>query len=65
VAHQPICKQFFIYILANTLGPEPVLGTGSGTFKNARFCRISGTGSTWNPKFEKRVSELVPGKSKF
>jgi hypothetical protein len=34
-------------------GLETVLGTGSGTLKNPKFCRVTGTGSEWNPKFEK------------
>jgi hypothetical protein len=29
-------------------------GTGSGTLKNPRFCRVPGTGSEWNTKFEKK-----------
>jgi hypothetical protein len=55
-------------------GPEPVLRT----LKNPRFCRVLGTGSGKNPKFEwfqnrflgtthllKRVPEPVPWNSKF
>jgi hypothetical protein len=40
-------------------GLEPVLGTSSGTLKNSRFCRVLGTGSERNPKFEKMVPEPV------
>jgi hypothetical protein len=30
------------------------IGTGSGTLKKPRFCRIPGTGSEGNPKLVKR-----------
>jgi hypothetical protein len=45
-------------------GPKGT-GTGSGTLKNPSFCKVSGTSSRWNPKFEKWVPEPVIGNSKF
>jgi hypothetical protein len=35
-------------------------GTGPGTIKNPRFCRVLGIGSGRNPKFEKMVPEPIP-----
>jgi hypothetical protein len=53
-----------VIVYGKNQGLETVLRTGSGTLKNTRFCSVLGTGSRPNPKFEKKVPELIPGNPK-